>query len=223
MSEPDTQSVAPAPQVKPAAEAQEVKPVEEKPLEVKPLEEPKERPQPKKFEGAPMNLLLKPVVDEEVELEKEDEMLDVEEAGLDGEENGSMDEGEKGGGISVEPVPQADALKSHWNKMLDVVFESMPSVHSPLKDLPPDIVDNVMHIVVASSIQQKSISQKSREILNYFQKNYNPAITDVEVVISATAETKKVIYDNHDKFDYLKKENPSLQDFMNELGAKIST
>lgn len=168
-------------------------------------------PQPEKFEDAPLSNLLKPVIDEE-ELESEDEIL---------ERNDDTEFEEAS--VPEKETSEHTEFADQWNQMLDVVFASMPSVHLPLKDMLPKISDNVMHINVASSIQQKNIEQKRREMLGYFHTYCGLDLLDIIVKTSETAETKKVIYDNHDKYEYLKSENPEIQDFMDILGAKIST
>lgn len=122
---------------------------------------------------------------------------------------------------SAVPEGPQDEYTMHWNTMLDLVFAKIPPVNSPLRDMPPEIVDNVMKIKVISPIQQKNIEQKRREMLEYFRNNYREDIDAIEVVVDEKVEIKKVIYDNHDKLSYMIGENRDMLDFMRILNLKL--
>ena len=122
---------------------------------------------------------------------------------------------------SAAPDVVVDEYTQHWNTMLDIVFANHPSVQSPLRDMPPKIVDNVMKIKVSGSIQQKTLEQKKRDMLEYFRNNYREDIDDIEVEVDAKVETKKVIYGNEDKLNYQRQQNRDMDDFLKKLNLKL--
>ena len=122
---------------------------------------------------------------------------------------------------SAAPAVVVDDYTQHWNTMLDIVFANHPSVQSPLRDMPPEIVDNVMKIKVSGAIQQKTLEQKKRDMLEYFRNNYREDIDDIEVEVDAKVETKKVIYGNEDKLNYQRQQNRDMDDFLKKLNLKL--
>lgn len=122
---------------------------------------------------------------------------------------------------SAAPAVVVDDYTQHWNTMLDIVFANHPSVQSPLRDMPPKIVDNIMKIKVSGAIQQKTLEQKKRDMLEYFRNNYREDIDDIEVEVDAKVETKKVIYGNEDKLNYQRQQNRDMDDFLKKLNLKL--
>ena len=128
---------------------------------------------------------------------------------------------------STDPMPEAapvevkDEYTKHWNTMLDIVFADHPSVQSPLRDMPPEIVDNVMKIKVSGAIQRRTLEMKRRDMLEYFRNNYREDIDDIEVTVDEKVETKKVIYGNEDKLKYQLQQNQALESFMTSLDLKL--
>ena len=122
---------------------------------------------------------------------------------------------------SVTSTEPDGVLLQHWNTMLDIVFADHPSVQSPLRNMPPKIDGNIMKIRVSSSIQQKTLEQQKRDMLEYFRNNYREDIDDIEVEVDVAVETKKVIYGNEDRLDYQRKQNQALDDFLETLNLKL--
>ena len=108
-----------------------------------------------------------------------------------------------------------------WNEMLSVVFEKFPTIHHPLKDIPPDFQDNKIVVKVKSNIQFEHFKGKKNEVLAYLREHVKFPIDDISILVDANLETKKIIYDNKEKLDYLREENADISNFMEILKLTI--
>ena len=119
-----------------------------------------------------------------------------------------------------EKVPLTFA--QHWEKIVDLYFEKVPTVYYALKkEYIPKIVDNIVQIKVKNQLQKEEIDVRIREILSYLRMNFDNSIDDVEVLVDGTIASKAKIMDARDKMDLLNEQNKSLPEFLQILKLTI--
>ncbi len=111
---------------------------------------------------------------------------------------------------------------SHWNNMLDVVFDKVPTVYFSLKNNLPDILDNDILITVKNELQKGEIEMRQRDILSYLRNNFNNEIEKIKIIIDADLESKVVILDNREKIRILKEQNTDIVNFIEILKLKTN-
>ncbi len=120
-----------------------------------------------------------------------------------------------------ESAENNEKLTLFWNEMLYSIFEDVPAIRFPLKDHPPTFEENIVYVRVNSNFLQDHFDRKKREVLAYFRQYYDSTIEDISVVIDTQIESKKIIYDNKDKLDYLRNQNPQMTSFIDILKLTI--
>ena len=73
--------------------------------------------------------------------------------------------------------------------------------------------------VCRSSIFKKK--SKKNEVLAYLREHLKFPIDYISILVDANLETKKIIYDNKEKLDYLREENADISNFMEILKLTI--
>jgi len=123
----------------------------------------------------------------------------------------------------TQPDQESSAdFMSHWNNMLDVIFDKVPTVYFSLKNNLPDILGNDILITVKNELQKDEIEMRQRDILSYLRNNYNNEIEKIKIVIDADLESKVVILDNKEKIKILKEQNTDIVNFIEILKLKIN-
>lgn len=123
----------------------------------------------------------------------------------------------------TQPDQESSAdFMSHWNNMLDLVFDKVPTVYFSLKNNLPDILDNDILITVKNELQKDEIEMRQRDILSYLRNNYNNEIEKIKIIIDADLESKVVILDNREKIKILKEQNTDIVNFIEILKLKIN-
>ena len=123
----------------------------------------------------------------------------------------------------TQPEQESSAdFMSHWNNMLDLVFEKVPTVYFSLRNNLPDILGNDILITVKNELQKNEIEMRQRDILSYLRINYNNEIEKIKIVIDADLESKVVILDNREKIRILKEQNTDIVNFIEILKLKIN-
>lgn len=120
-----------------------------------------------------------------------------------------------------EETSSSDLLMEVWNKMLDILFEKVPTILFPLKNQSPLLKDKILHARVKNNFQLEQFESKKRDVLAYFRNHLDPTIEDISIDIDAKMESKKIIYDQKDKLAYLQNENPQLRNFIEILKLTI--
>lgn len=121
-----------------------------------------------------------------------------------------------------QPVQESqDSFLTHWNNMLDAIFNKVPTVYYSLKNYQPDKLENDILITVKNELQKDEIEGRQREILSYFRNNYNNEIDKIKIIIDANLESKVVILDNREKMKILKEQNSDINNFIEILKLKM--
>jgi len=121
---------------------------------------------------------------------------------------------------NVESQIQNTELSQQWNMMLQSVFQSVPTIYYPLKDIVPDVKENIIHLVVKNTIQKEHFDNKRREVFEYLNQHASK-VEDIIITVDDLVETKKIIYDHDDKIKNFTEQNPEFQDFLQILDLKI--
>jgi hypothetical protein len=108
-----------------------------------------------------------------------------------------------------------------WNTMLTAVFQSIPTIYYPLKNIIPELKDNTIHLLVVNTIQKEHFENKKREVLEYLNQHAPNIIEDIIVTADEKAETKKIIYTQEDKYQNFTEQNSNFQEFLQILNLKI--
>ena len=122
---------------------------------------------------------------------------------------------------NVESKIQNTELPQLWNMMLQSVFQSIPTIYYPLKDIVPQVKDNVIYLVVKNAIQKEHFENKRREVFEYLNQHASFKVEDIIITVDELVETKKIIYDQDDKIKNFTEQNPEFQDFLQILDLKI--
>ena len=126
--------------------------------------------------------------------------------------------------VPIEPTEEKEQLTfiQHWEKIVDLYFEKVPTVYYALKkEYIPEIVDNVVQIKVKNQLQKEDIDVRIREILSYLRNNFDNSIDNVEVHVDGTIASKAKIMDARDKMNLLNEQNKSLPEFLQILKLTI--
>ena len=124
-------------------------------------------------------------------------------------------------GLTVSEKDTAADFPEQWRAMFNHVFVSVPTIFIPLKDILPEIENNVIKVVVKNDIQKEHFEAKIREALEYLRTHYNEQIDDILVKTNEKLETKKIIYDVKDKLQNFKEQNEEFEDFLQILELKM--
>lgn len=116
---------------------------------------------------------------------------------------------------------EQDPFTIQWNTMLDTVFAKIRTILYPLKNHPPTIKDHIVYVKVKGAIQQEHFNSQKRQVLAYWRNNIDEQIEDIVVETDETLEAPKMIYDNNDKMNHFKEENPEFTEFLNLLNLKM--
>jgi hypothetical protein len=122
------------------------------------------------------------------------------------------------------PLASANGNKEmadHWRPMFEQIFASVPTIYIPLKELLPEIENDIIKVTVKNEIQKEHFEAKKREVLEYLRTHYDEKIEDVVVETNEKMETKKIIYDIKDKLLNFKEQNEEFEDFLQILDLTI--
>lgn len=112
---------------------------------------------------------------------------------------------------------QEESFEEHWQKVIKLYYEKMPTVYYALKEYPPEIIDQTIYIKIKNELQKEQIEMHLREVIAYLRNNYTEKIEGIEVLLDEAMESKVKVIDEREKLNMLKEENPSLPEFMQEL------
>jgi hypothetical protein len=118
-------------------------------------------------------------------------------------------------------TPVAPAFSDSWRAMFEQVFAAVPTIYIPLKELLPEVENNVIKVVVKNEIQKEHFEAKTRDVLAFFRTHYDEKIEDIVVETNENLETKKIIYDDKDKLQNFKEQNEEFEDFVQILELTI--
>ena len=124
--------------------------------------------------------------------------------------------------LTADLTPQtAPTIEEHWRTMFEQIFSAIPTIYYTLKDLLPEIENNIIKVTVKNDVQKEHFEAKTREVLEYLRTHFDEKIEDIVVESNENMVTKKIIYDAKDKLQNFKEQNQEFEDFLQILDLKI--
>jgi hypothetical protein len=136
-------------------------------------------------------------------------------------ENLSREKGEETGKKENLSREKGVLSAEQWGAMFEKVFASVPTIYIPLKEILPEIDNNIIKVVVKNEIQKEHFEAKTREVLAFLRTHYDEHIEEIIVETNESLETKKIIYDDKDKLQNFKEQNEEFEDFVQILELAI--
>lgn len=114
------------------------------------------------------------------------------------------------------------ALAFHWNTLVDLIFEKVPTLKSFLKFKVPEMKEFNAVLVLKNEIQCDDFNSKKVEVLRYLRNNFDQRINDIDVVLEERPDDTKYVLTEDDKLDELRKQNPDMNGFINILNLRLN-
>lgn len=114
-----------------------------------------------------------------------------------------------------------EAFLACWNEMIEVVFDDVQTLKTPLHDYPVEVIDNVVRVILRNQFQMDDFAIKKNAVLQYLRSHFDERINDVVPEMDTVTESKKYILDEKDKLAALRQENPDIMDFIQILNLRL--
>jgi DNA polymerase-3 subunit gamma/tau len=95
------------------------------------------------------------------------------------------------------------------------------SLYETISDLKASITDNGISIMANSEVEKEYIEKDMPEILSFFRNRIDKANFEIEILVDARPENRKIIINTKDKYDMMATKNPLLINLKDSLGLEI--
>jgi len=114
-----------------------------------------------------------------------------------------------------------ESLESNWNEVVDEIFKNLPMLYYTLKKTLPTYQDDVLSVEVSNKIQEETLSQRKRAVLEYWRSHFKMNVDDLEIVVNDNKVTETAILTSDEQFQCMKEQNPELIHFLNFLKFRM--
>ena len=108
-----------------------------------------------------------------------------------------------------------------WSKLMEWFKRNeQKNLHELLIEKVPTISNNGLNLTLDSGVEKDIIINNIGQIKGFLKRNFTD-FTELNLVVTKSVESKKVILNQKDKFIKLAKKNPWLNELRKELGLEL--
>lgn len=109
-----------------------------------------------------------------------------------------------------------EEIKPVWTEYAEKIKEYHPRTYAVMSDYQIQLENQTIILSVLNEAQKDKLITQVQDILNFINNKLSTKL-DLKIIVTPTASTKKIVYTDEQKYEFLKNKNPKLDDFKNQL------
>lgn len=112
-------------------------------------------------------------------------------------------------------------LEVVWSKLMDwFMSNEQKNLHELLLDKQPTIMEKSLNLTLDSEVEKEIIVNNIGQIKGFLKRHFTDFV-ELNLEVSKSVKSKKIILNQKDKFIILAKKNPWLNELRKELGLEL--